>query len=176
MKKDLSLWQLFGATFTAVLGTLLHFVYEWTGIIAFAPFSAVNESTWEHMKILFIPMLIFAFVQYPFFRKDYENFWQTKLVGITLGTLLIPTLFYTYGGSFGGPPAWINILIFFLSAGAAFTVEGILFKRETKKILPDWLAITLLTVIAFAFVWFTFTPPELSLFQAPLSGGYGIQK
>ena len=62
MKRSLSIWQFAGFTFTAVLGTLLHFLYEWTQMIAFAPFSAVNESTWEHMKLLFIPMFLLAII------------------------------------------------------------------------------------------------------------------
>ena len=39
----------------SLLGTLLHFTYRWSGrnpLIA-----PVNESVWEHMKLLFFPML-----------------------------------------------------------------------------------------------------------------------
>jgi hypothetical protein len=46
MKRDLILWQVGGLTFTAVLGTLLHFLYDWVKIPFIAPFSALNESTW----------------------------------------------------------------------------------------------------------------------------------
>ena len=52
-KKEITLWQVGGLTFTAVFGTLLHFAYEWTGFKFFAPVSGINESTWEHMKLLF---------------------------------------------------------------------------------------------------------------------------
>jgi hypothetical protein len=39
MKRSLVLWQFGGLTFTAVLGTILHFLYDWTGLIIFAPIS-----------------------------------------------------------------------------------------------------------------------------------------
>ena len=62
MKRSLLLWQVFGLTFSAVLGTLLHFLYDWTDLEFLKPISAINESTFEHMKILFFPMLIFAII------------------------------------------------------------------------------------------------------------------
>ena len=61
MKRKLFFWELGGFLFTGALGTLLHFVYEWSGGSALAAcVSAVNESTWEHMKLLFFPMLLYS--------------------------------------------------------------------------------------------------------------------
>ena len=52
MQKRLLRWELIGFAFTGAVGTLLHFVYEWTGgDPLIAAFCAVNESTWEHMKL-----------------------------------------------------------------------------------------------------------------------------
>lgn len=46
--------NLFRFIFISVLGVLLHFTYEWAGDNAVVGlFSAVNESTWEHLKLLF---------------------------------------------------------------------------------------------------------------------------
>ena len=175
MQRSLSLWQLGGLTFTAILGTLFHFLYGWTGNIAFAPFCAVNESTWEHMKILFFPMLIFAVIQSKFFIKSTPNFWLVKLIGILIGLTLIPILFYTYNGTFGASPDWFNILIFFLSAGIAYLIEYLLFKRESKRSIPPAIPIAILALIALAFAAFTFFTPLLPLFKDPVSGNYGIQ-
>lgn len=176
MQRSLSLWQLSGLTFSAVLGTLFHFLYDWTDNIAFAPFCAVNESTWEHIKILFFPMLIFAVIQSYFFIKTTPNFWTIKLIGILIGLTLIPVLFYTYNGAFGKSPDWLNILIFFLSAGIAYFIEYLLFKYEFKFSIPTILPISILTLITISFAAFTFLPPLLPLFKDPVSGGYGIAK
>ena len=119
MKPNISLWQFAGFSLSSLFGTILHFLYDWTDkSLLIAPFSGVNESTWEHMKLLFFPLFIFALIQSKFF-KDYKNFWCIKLVGICTGLLLIPVLFYTYIGAFGSSPDWLNILFFFLSAGIA---------------------------------------------------------
>ena len=104
MKRSVGLWQLMGFAVTSFAGTLLHFLYEWLGKSPWiAPLSGVNESTWEHMKLLFWPMLFFAVVQ-SFFFRDCKAFWCIKLRGITLGLALIPVLFYTYNGVIGNPP------------------------------------------------------------------------
>ena len=67
-----NIWQLIGFSTTCILGVLLHFLYERTNIILISPFSCVNESTWEHMKIAFWPMLICSIIQ-SFYFKDREK-------------------------------------------------------------------------------------------------------
>lgn len=174
MKRDLSIWQLAGVTFTAVLGTILHFLYDWTGSVLVTPFSAANESTWEHMKLLFFPMVLFACAQSFFFREEYDNFWCIKLIGIVFGVTLIPVLFYTLGGTFGELSGWMNVLIFFVAAGGAYYLEYRLFKRNTLSCLWKIMPIFLLLLIAAAFVLFTYLPPNIPLFQDPITGGYGL--
>jgi hypothetical protein len=173
MKRSIGLWQLLGFAVTALGGTLLHFLYEWLGEAAWiAPFSGVNESTWEHMKLLFWPMLLFAVVQYFFFR-DREDFWCVKLRGILLGLGLIPVLFYTYNGVIGHSPDWINIAIFFLSAAIVYLVETWLYLKETTPCKHPRRAIVALCVIGVLFAVFTFLTPELGIFLDPLTGTYG---
>ena len=174
MKRSIGLWQLVGFAATSLLGTVLHFLYEWLGKAAWiAPFSGVNESTWEHMKLLFWPMLLFALVQ-SFFFRDRKDFLCVKLRGILLGLALIPLLFYTYNGVVGKSPDWINIAIFFLSAAAAYIYETFLFlNRKVKCPSPKRAALVLLAIAAM-FVLFTFRTPEIGIFKDPLTGTYGI--
>ena len=74
MKGSIKRWQIIGLLVTSIVGTLLHFLYEWFGEAAWiAPFSGVNESTWEHMKLLFWSMFLFSIVQ-SFFFKDRKDF------------------------------------------------------------------------------------------------------
>ena len=174
MKKSIGLWQLAGFALTSFLGTLLHFLYDWSGrSIVAAPFSGVNESTWEHMKLLFWPMLLFAIVQ-SFFFRDRGDFWCVKLRGILLGLMLIPVLFYTYNGVIGRSPDWLNIAIFFVSAAIVYTYETRLFRSEKLRCKLPRYSIAVLCVIAILFVVFTFAAPELGIFKDPLTETYGI--
>ena len=174
MKKSVGLWQLMGFAVTSFGGTILHFLYDWLGGAAWiAPFSGVNESTWEHMKLLFLPMFAFAIVQSFFFRWR-GDFWCVKLRGILLGLALIPIIFYTYNGVIGKSPDWINIAIFFVSAAASYVYETRLFKSEKIRCKSPKSALAALCVIALLFAVFTFATPKLGIFKDPLTGSYGI--
>ena len=174
MKRTLGLWQLMGFAVTAFVGTILHFLYDWLGeAIWIAPFSGVNESTWEHIKLLFWPMFIYAVVQ-SFFFGDRKDFWCVKLRGILLGLVLIPVLFYTYNGVIGKSPDWINIAIFFVSAAIAYIYETRLFNTEGLRCKSPRLALAALVGIAILFVIFTFATPEIGIFKDPITGNYGI--
>ncbi len=174
MKKSLSFWQFAGVVFTGILGTLLHFLYDWTDSTFIALFSAVNESIWEHMKILFFPMFIFALFESRYFAKDYPNFWVSKLIGILVGLAIIPTVYYTYTGALGVKADWFNILIFFIAAAMSFIIETRIMKSQKEFGISKVSAIIILCEIAVLFFVFTFAPPEIPLFQDPLTKTYGL--
>ena len=173
MKRSISLWQFVGFGVVTLGGTLLHFLYDWIKKPWIAPFSGVNESTWEHMKLLFWPMFLFAVVQ-SFFFTDRPDFWCVKLRGILLGLTLIPVLFYTYNGVIGKSPDWINIAIFFLSAALAFLWETRALQTGSVRCTFPTLAFFALCAIGLLFVVFTFYTPKIPLFLDPLTGTYGL--
>ena len=172
MKRTVWLWQIFGFCAVSLSGTLLHFLYEWLGAVWIAPISGVNESTFEHMKLIFWPMLIFAVIQSLFFRS-YDDFWCIKLKGTLLALGAIPSLFYLYNGVIGKSPDFVNIAIFFISAAAAYVYETHLFNKKGAY-CRSYLAIGVLLVIGAAFVIFTFMPPHIAIFMDPVTGKYGV--
>lgn len=177
MKKAIPYWQMAGFLFTAVVGTLLHFLFDWTGgSVVAALFSAVNESIWEHLKLLFYPMVIFAVIEYLVWGKEVDSFWCVKLIGILLGLALIPVVYYTYTGILGVKADWFNITIFFLTAGIVYWVETKLFQRGFTCRLGSKAAVALIVLIAALFTVLTFAPPQIPLFQDPLTGTYGFQR
>ena len=174
MKRSIKLWQLMGFAVTSLGGTLLHFLYEWLGgAVWIAPFSGVNESTWEHMKLLFWPMLIYAIAQRRLFAER-RDFWCVKLRGTLLGLTLIPVIFYTYNGAIGKSPDWLNIAIFFVAAAIAYIYETRLFNAEKLRCKYPRSALAVLVLLAVFFIVFTFATPEIAIFKDPLTGTYGI--
>ena len=174
MRRSVWIWELFGFALTSLLGTVLHFLYDWLGgALWIAPFSGVNESTFEHMKLFFWPAFIYAIFQSLFFRK-YKGFWCVKIRSILLGLALIPVLFYTYNGAIGKSPDLVNIAIFFIATAIAYVYESRLFKGEKISSGSQGLCLFILIFVAAAFVIFTFSPPHLGIFRDPTSGKYGI--
>ena len=163
--------QAIGFVFTGILGTLLHFLFDWTGgSVVAGLFSAVNESIWEHMKLLYYPMLLWAALR----RKGADRcYWWRKLFSILLGLILIPVLYYTYTGTLGVHADWFNVAIFFIAAGAAFYLEYRLEKVQRSCPDPKW-AVAIIVLIGLLFTVFTFWTPEIPFFEDPLTGSYGL--
>lgn len=175
MKKSVSHWEMGGFVAVSVVGTLLHFLFDWTGgSLGAALISAVNESIWEHMKLIFVPMVVFALIQRWIF-PEIRGFWWVKLTGILTALALIPMLYYTYTGALGVNMDWLNIAIFFFAAGAAFWLEAVLFQSGKVCPLPELLAVALIGLIGSAFLVFTFATPEIPLFRDPQDGSFGFQ-
>lgn len=176
MRRKLFRWELVGFLFTAGAGTLLHFVYEWSGRSKIvAAFSAVNESTWEHMKLLFIPLFLFSLIQVVFLWKTYPSLPAVRGLSAVVGTALIPVLYYTYTGVWGQHVMWADIAVLFLSAAGAFLLDYALLRRgKLSSPFLQVLGLAALWGLLFAFIFFTFRTPHLAIFQDPLTLGYGI--
>lgn len=168
-------WWIGGFLFTSAVGTALHFAYEWSGEnVVVGAVAAVNESTWEHMKLLFVPLLLVALAA-AVFGGHCQGYWTAKLAGAVVGLLLIPMLYYGYTGALGISVMWVDIAIFYVAAAAAFLVEAHLTAHlPMRSGVAQAVAAALFAALAALFVWFTFSPPHLPLFQDPITLAYGL--
>ncbi len=175
MENGLFCWELAGFIFVIVTGTLLHFVYHWTGQNRIAGlFSPVNESTWEHLKLLFMPVLLYSIVEYFAVGNHFPNFIAAKTLGILFGLLVIVTVFYTYTGIVGRHFLWADILTFVLGVAAAFAYSRRTIQLADAGIIPEFTALFIVLVLAACFVIFTFYPPHIPLFLDPVFHVYGV--
>lgn len=174
MKKNKILkFTIFSGIFVMILGTLLHFTYEWSGNNTFvASFSAVNESTWEHLKLLFFPMFLTTILGYFYFRKISSNFLCAQLLGILTAILFTITFFYTYTGIVGTNFAFVNISIFFVAVVLGELVSYKILVSDFK--CNSYIVLFFITLLLICFITFTYFTPKIGLFKDPVSGIYGI--
>ncbi len=171
--KKIRNFQIFSIIFTLILGSLLHFTYKLSGgnpIIA--TFSSINESTWEHLKLLFFPMLLTIIIGCFYFGKEIPNFLCSKTIGIIVAMAFTVVFFYTYTGILGRNIAFIDISSFFIATilGEFLSYLLIINKFKCNKLIS---LIILITIFLF-FIVFTFSTPKIGLFKDPITGGYGI--
>jgi len=175
MKKSILRWELGGIFFIIVIGSLLHFAFEWSGrAIPIAPIAAVNESVWEHLKLAFWPALVYAALEYRRFGKSANNFFFAKTLGIYLMPITIVVLFYSYESILGHGLLIADIAIFVV---AVIVGQLVSYKLLTASPLPERLnrlAPIALAVLGILFVVFTFYPPQVPLFRDSVTGAYGI--
>lgn len=116
---ELRRYAVIGFFFISILGTLSHFFYQWSGenpmIGLFAP---VNESTWEHMKLLFFPAVLYLILTYKK-NSRFPGLVPAAILGILIGTFFIPIIFYTYTGLLGYHLLFLDVITFYLSVAAA---------------------------------------------------------
>ncbi len=175
-KRKIIYWQIAAVIFTWILGTLLHFTYEWFGgnnIVGL--FSATNESTWEHLKLSFFPMTIFSIIEGIFLYKDSNNYVESKSIAIFLTILLITGIFYTYTGVLGTNFAFIDILSFYISVAIGeWIAYRIMIKKEESTIVTKVLSGIIVLFLLICFIAFTFNPPEVNYFKDPITNEYGV--
>lgn len=172
-KKSLFRFQIFSFIITAILGVLLHFAYDFLGqnpIVGI--FSSINESTWEHLKLIFFSMLLSTIFGYFYFNKKYPNYLCIRAISIIISMLFTVVFFYTYTGILGRNIAFIDISSFFISIiiGEYITNKLINYNLNCNKKI----AIGILIFLFILFGIYTFLPPNIGLFEDPLTGTYGI--
>lgn len=173
-KINLKIFEIISTIFTIAVGILLHFLYDLSNKnVIVGMFSAVNESTWEHLKILFFPMLITIIIG-TYYYKDITNYLCSKTKGLLVSLSFLVIAFYTYSGIIGKNFASINILIFILSIiiGEVYAYR----KINNNTNCSNFISLIVLIVLIFNFITFTFKPPHIRLFKDPVDGTYGIVK
>lgn len=166
-------YELFSLAFVCVFGILLHFFYDWSNHSSFvALFSAVNESVWEHLKLLFFPS-IFTWFLALFLHINEGNYLSIKLKSIIIGMIFIVVFFYTYTGIIGKHYAILDISSFFVAAiiSMIYTLKKYNPNKEIN-IYKDYSIILIITVLFFAF---TFKPIKINLFYDFTQNIYGIK-
>lgn len=175
MNQIIFLWELFGAIFISVAGCLLHFVYDsFNRYKPLALISAVNESTWEHLKIAFWPTLAYSIFEYASISSLTNNFIAAKAACLLIIPVSIIIIFYTYTAILGRNFLIADIFTFVLSICLGQLAS---FKLLTIGPLPGFitsLSLFIIVLLIIQFSLFTFFPPKFFLFKDPVHGGYGI--
>lgn len=141
----------------------LHFLYDvWPNPLT-AVLAPVNESVWEHLKLLYWPFLAAAFVLARG-ADDARGRWCGLLVGLLAAPLLLLGAYYPLRYGFGVHGLWLDLLLYVLAMGAGF----LLAYRLQRRALPAGLCGPLVIaagVYGAALALFSFAPPDLPIFR-----------
>ena len=165
--KHLKRYTIIGIFFVLTIGTLAHFLYDWTEynhVIGF--FTPINESIWEHIKLLFFPMLIYSLIMIIKFHRKYACITSSLSFGIIAGALLIPLFYYAYTFILGKNVFIFDISIFILSIVIAFWLS---YKLTLSCRLESYTSLLciLVCMLFICFFVFTYHPPHAAIFQEP---------
>lgn len=149
----------------AAAGVLLHFLYQWFPNPVLALISPVRESVWEHVKLLYIPLLAVSLVMGRGGKVAGRAPW---LLSMVFACVVMLGVGYVYHVIFRDEAMIFDLLLFFGTLALGFLLPRVLWP------LCEWpgmekTAWALTALLGALIVWFTFFPPNTALF-ADLSG------
>ncbi len=151
-----------------IIGSLFHFIYELTGnLFIVGLLTPVNESVFEHMKLAFLPTVLY-FAGYCAFaekKPDRNKFTFAAVISQITNALLMPLIFYGYTQAFGVECILADILIYLVSTASGQLLAAHFYKYGKAPDYRIGIAVTAALVILFAY-W-TAYPPNLPLFGDP---------
>ncbi len=157
----------------ATIGSLLHFAYEWSGknkIVGMV--AAVNESTWEHIKLALSGIFACTLVDVWFLGSN-PNYWLARNLSFAVPVIVIPIIFYTYTAFTGKAVLMTDILSFVFAAFLSTLVFVVML-----NILPvdegwELISMAISVVIIAAYLLLTRFPLKTTLFEDPNTHKYG---
>lgn len=157
------------------LGTLAHFFYDWTHhnrIIGL--FSAVNESTWEHIKIALTAALLWGLVDGYIYGSD-SNYFPAKLISLLIITFTIPAIFYFCRLFTKKSILIINIALFYIAIlFGQLSFYGVLLAPDAIYVI-QYLSCIGLFIFFGCYMTLTLKPLKNFLFKDPINGKYGFR-
>ncbi len=85
-----------------IVGSICHFLFNALGKPVWAGFIfPTNESTFQHLKMLILPSVIFFFIQFFTSGLDNQGFLLSRFCGLFIGMVAICVFFYTYSALLG---------------------------------------------------------------------------
>lgn len=164
-----------GFLFISIVGTLLHFTYDFSKhnkVVAL--FSAVNESTWEHIKITITPFFIWFLVDGYIYGLN-PNYFIGKALGLVTIILIIPLIFYGYKFIFKKHILIIDILSFYVAILIAQYIGFIFINIKTLPFIYSYISLVVVFIIFGLNLLLTLLPIKNIIFKDPITNKYGLK-
>ncbi len=147
---------------TSLLGTALHFVYDVWPTVLVSVFAPINESVWEHLKLLFWPMLLgAAFLSRR--KPNKERFWSSFFIALLATPPLLLLCFYGLK-SIGIESAALDITLYYICMFLGYSLARWLYRKKKPESFGGF-ALMMLILYVSSLILFTFAAPDLPIFR-----------
>lgn len=140
-------------------GVVIHNLYSWFPNPFFALLSPVRESLWEHIKLLFYPLLVVSLI----FSRGEKASRTTWLLSLLLVCAILLGVSYIYHVTLRGENFIVDLIMYVVLMAAGFLLPRLLWPLGEKP-WAQKLAVPLTALLWALIVWFSFYPPEGALF------------
>lgn len=169
--------KILGIIITFIIAFPLHFLYNIFPNTITSIFTPVNESIWEHMKIIFTAQIIYTIIEY-FILKHYKikvsnqlfNAFFISFISIPIYLIIYLPLYQIFKENM-----FISISLMFLIFTLAQYLSYIILTKPNIKYL-NLISIPLIIICYSIFIKLTYNPPKNYIFYDTKNKIYGIEK
>lgn len=159
----------------SILGTFFHFLYDISKhnkVVGL--FAAVNESTWEHIKIALTPTILWSIYDGYIYGRN-PNYFTAKLSSLLILITFIPTIFYLYKYFTNKPIIIVDILIFYIAIILSqFSFYSII-KLQTLGFTINYLSCISIFIVFGFYMVLTLLPIKSFIFKDPITNKFGFK-
>lgn len=157
------------------LMSLFHFMYDIFPNTLFAILFPVNESIFEHIKLIFNTFIIYGIVDYLLlskFKLQKNNFFLNLLISaltcIVFFLIIWLPIYYKIGENM-----IVTLIVLFISIVFSQVISNYILTKHNNKIL-NYISIIIIIIIITTFAYFTYYPLYNEFFFDPMKEKYGI--
>ena len=167
--------EIIASLFIIVLGCLGHFIFEWSGHRKWAGLLfAVNESTWEHIKLTIYPSFLWLLAE-GLYRGWSQGLVVAQFAAMAATMLLVPALFYGYTAFTHKNWLWSDILVFCVAVVAGRWIFLLVFNALGASLPVVWFVLALvgMALVLEMYLRLSYHPWHNFLFRDPQNGDFG---
>lgn len=161
---------------TFALSFLVHYIYEWLPCTITTIFP-VNESLFEHMKLIYITAIISSTILYFYFRrKDYviNNYLFGLIVSILFNIIIFYLIYLPLYYSIGQTLP-MTLSIYFITIIMSNYLYYLIIEMNNNRKL-NIISLVVMILIGAILTYFTYHPLKIDFFKDPKTNTYGIAK
>ena len=168
---------LFIATITIFLSMFLfHNLYNWFPNFLTASFFPVNESLFEHLKLMFTTKIVISLIIYLILKLKKIKF-SNYLLGLLVSTIATISLFFLiYLPIYNrfGENLFLTMSIYLITLIIGNIIFYLISKRKHNYVL-NLISLVIISIIAVILIYFTFNPLKNDFFFDSIEEIYGIK-
>lgn len=168
--------KILGVIIAFILCFFFHFLYEEFPSFITSIIAPVNESIFEHMKILFSSILISGVIQKIIVKikhLPYKNICISNVIVAFLSIFIFLIMFLPIYILIGKNLP-ITIILMFITIVISEIISVKIIRMKDLRLENAAILLTIIIYVIFGI--FTYNPPKNELFKDPLDNSYGIKK
>ncbi len=160
---------------TFIIGFFVHYIYSWIPNVVTSIFP-VNESLYEHIKLIYLSSIISSTILYFIFKKK-DYIINNYLFGIIVSTIFNIIIFYlVYLPLYNayGSIMIMTLIIYFITICLSNYLYYLIIEMNNSHKL-NIISFFMIFIILFILTYLTYNPPKIPFFYDTINKYYGIK-